>query len=152
MNNKCAKSRLLGLLIVLGIFLLQGCESVAPRSSFPSEGILLDHANLKAKDDAAWFDAANLNREALMLQYDGKLSPSLAFYLERDLHIHDDRELSAYLSKIIDRLLDGWEGIKPDISVVIESDEFFNAFINKYNQNNRYFRLKVNNIDIITLF
>ncbi len=134
MRNNSARSNIVGLLIIVSVFLLQGCESVSPRSSFPNEGILLDHANLKAKDDAAWFDAANLNRDALMLQYEGELSPSIAFYLERELHIHDDKELSAYLSKIVDRLLDGWEGIRPDISIVIESDEFFNAFINEYNQ------------------
>ncbi len=134
MSNKRAKSKILGLLIIFGIFLLQGCESISPKSSFPNEGILLDHANLKAKGDGAWFDAANLGREALMLQYDGEISPSIAFYLERELHIHDDKELSAYLMRIIDRLLEGWEGIKPDITVVIESDEFLDAYISEYNQ------------------
>ncbi len=134
MSHERINSKVLGLLTIVVFLLLQGCESIAPRSSFPDEGILLDHVNAQAKGDTTWFDAADLNREILMLQYKGELSPSIAFYLERELHIHDDPELSAYLLRIIDRLLESWEGERPGITVVIESDEFFNAFISEYNQ------------------
>lgn len=120
--------RLWSLIFVLSI--MQGCESMpTPQMGFSDDGILLDTVNEKVKDDDAWFDAVKELQQKTQQEFDGEVHPGLAQYLERDLHILDDAQLSAYVSKIIDRLLTVWQGVKPEITVVIESDKYFNAYV-----------------------
>ncbi len=116
--------------VIFVVSVMLGCESMpTSQMSFSDDGILLDTVNEKIKDDTTWFDAVKELQQKTQQEFDGEVRPGLAVYLERDLHIHDDTKLTAYVTKIIDRLLSAWQGVKPEITVVIESDEYFNAYV-----------------------
>lgn len=122
-------------LVIVFFLMLQGCGSMPmSQMSFSDEGLLIDHANALAEDDETWFDAVKASQQELQQAFDGEINPGLAMSLELDLHIHDDEQITTYLTKIVDRLLTGWQGVKPEISIVIESDEFFSAYVTEHHQ------------------
>lgn len=121
--------------ILILAFILSGCATKPiADSSFSDKAILLEQINTKVRGDTSWFNSANQAKQEFSQKYKGEIDPVTAFYLEHDSYIYEDEKLSAYLSKIISRLLQGWEGLKPELSVVIVTDEFFNAYVDELNQ------------------
>jgi len=111
---------------------LAGCTTLPlPSNTLSTDTILLDQVNAMAKNNPDWFTSGVQEQEKLTQKYKGKLRPELAIYLEMDIYIYEDGNLSAYLLEIVDRLLQGWEGVKPKIEVVVESGNFFSAFVDE---------------------
>jgi predicted Zn-dependent protease len=125
---------------LIACFVIGGCKTPPLTSSalLPSatsgDGILLNQINPKAYDDPDWFADSQQERKALRSRYTGELSPELSIYLENDTYIYEDQKIAAYVLKIIARLLQGWEGPKPQITIILESRKFFNAYVDEYHQ------------------
>jgi len=58
----------------------------------------------------------------------------LAYALERDTYLYEDKKITGYLQQIVDRLLSGWEGPEPKLAIIIKSDQGFSAYVDEYNQ------------------
>ena len=122
-------------LMLIWVFVLGGCATKPITESNSSDkGIVLDQTNAKAKGDKSWFNSGNEAKQKFSQKYNGEIDPATAFYLEYDTYIYEDKKIVAYLQKIIDRLLQGWQGEKPELSVVLITDEFFNAYVDELNQ------------------
>ena len=128
--------KVLKYLFIYGFCLfLFGCKMLPTLStSYSDEKVLLDQVNSKAQGDADWFYSQSKKREKISQKYKGELTSGIAVYLEDNLYIYEDKNLTAYLKKITDRLLQGWNGKKPKLSVIIESNEQFNAYVDELNQ------------------
>ncbi|SDA12273.1 Putative Zn-dependent protease, contains TPR repeats [Nitrosospira sp. Nsp18] len=122
-------------LMLIWVFVLGGCATKPITESNSSDkGIVLDQTNAKAKGNKSWFNSGNEAKQKFSQKYNGEIDPATAFYLEYDTYIYEDKKIVAYLQKIIDRLLQGWQGEKPELSVVLITDEFFNAYVDELNQ------------------
>ena len=121
--------------VVGGVLILGACNTIPPPSSDLSEpGPLLDQVNAKAKNDPTWFADSRQEQKNIAAKYVGDLTPGVAIYLESDIYIYDDKSVDNYIITIVDRLLQGWQGQKPQFSVIIETGEYCNAYVDSLNQ------------------
>lgn len=119
--------------ILIGMsIVLSGCATLAPVDNNHSS-ILLTDVNAKAVDDPQWFAHADNEKEKIMAKYTGGVDPRIAVYLENDLYFYEDEKIENYLTSILDRLLKGWQGKKPQIRIVIESKDNVNAYVDELN-------------------
>ncbi|GEM_PF-3208932 len=118
------------LLVVVSACVTTGVKPTAP----PQQGIYLDHLNSQARGSADWFGDLDRERTKLKKTYKGTVAPELATYLEKDVYLVESDGIEAYHRKILDRLLTGWEGPRPEVSFIFESDENMNAYVDVYNQ------------------
>lgn len=121
--------------LIIMIFLsLWGCKTPElPNLGVSQDTVLLDDINAKAKNDQAWFE--NCEREKCNIEkaYDGTVNPGIAIYLENNIYLYENKKVVGYVNSIIDRLLAGWQGEKPEITVVVETGAGFNAYIDELN-------------------
>ena len=133
-RNRCA-----GLLSCLALAAslataLAACEvpgaTVSTSATEPAgSALLLDELNARARGRDDWFEAFIAERAALAERYDGELDPALAAYLEADVYVFDDSEVTAYLADVVGRLIEAWEGPPLDVRVTVVSDTRFNAHV-----------------------
>ncbi len=121
-------------LVVIGLFTLCGCSiKSVTNSNFSDKAILLDQVNLKAKPDPSWFDKSQEEKKKLEAGYTGELSPDIAIYLESNTYLYNDKDVANYITTIVDRLLNSWKGTKPELTVLIETGETMNAYVDELN-------------------
>ncbi len=133
-NNSYLLVTTLKAIAVVGLITLGGCTATAVTNlTFSDKAILLDQVNHKAKSDPSWFDKPLEEKKNLEAKYSGELSPDIAIYLENDIYIYNDQDVERYIATIVDRLLNGWEGKKPQLKVVIETGETLNAYVDELN-------------------
>lgn len=112
-----------------------GCTTLSlPGSTLSTDKVLLDQVNGIAKNDPAWFSNRAKQGNDLLQKYKGKETPGIAIYLENDIFIYQDSELSAYILEIVNRLLESWEGVKPEIVVIVETGKYFSAYVDELHQ------------------
>lgn len=130
MNNyllNVIRHRINVLSIFLFAILVVGCQTTNQNASF------LDQKNVaKGKDfpSISW-----LGKDSDLDRYKGTVKPAIAVYLEKDAYFLKDLETIKQIQSIITRLKNNWQGEAPqDIEVIIESDPYFNARTDQYNQ------------------
>ncbi|MGB3223604.1 MAG: M48 family metalloprotease [Desulforhopalus sp.] len=112
-----------------------GCTTLSlPGSKLSTDKVLLDQVNGIAKNDPAWFSNRAKQGNDLLQKYKGQETPGIAIYLENDIFIYQDSELSAYILEIVNRLLESWEGEKPEIVVIVETGKYFSAYVDELHQ------------------
>ena len=122
------------IIIFIGICINFGCvRNGGVNIDLSEDQSILDAVNSKYKDDKKWFDDAILQKKEFELKYAGGSRPELSVYLENDIYLFNDPKLLFYIHGIIDKLLTGWHGVKPEFEVVVETGEDFNAYADELN-------------------
>ena len=135
MNNRQDIFRLIKVAIIGTALGLGGCNSLTlPAADLSAGETLLDRTNARAKDDPAWFAGHVQEQQTFSAKYNGELAPGMAVYLESDIYIYDDKAITVYLQRIVDRLLLGWQGQKPQLSIIIETGRYCNAYADTLHQ------------------
>ncbi len=112
-----------------------GGSTAAPvRVNLSPESGALEQLNRVAAGDKNWFAVIDSNKKKLFDSFQGELNPSLAVFLEQDIYLYDDKSLVNYLESILDKLLVGWSGPRPEFAVILETDSRFNAYVDEYGQ------------------